>query len=275
MENNFKELTAVMVSGAVAGFSVDIALFPVDTIKTRLQSKHGFFRAGGFHKLYSGIESVLLGSMPGASLFFFSYEASKNVLKTNLENDAYQFLADMTAASIGETMACLVRVPVEVIKQRAQVNTQSNSLNVFYQCVSEEGYRGLYRGYKSTVLREIPFSIIQFPLWEVFKQKFVKWKKSQISMWESGCCGFVAGGIAAAVTTPLDVAKTRIMLAKKQDSAAIGNILPTIFNIFKAEGLGALFSGIYPRVLLISVGGFVFLGMYDFMNNFVKKHITS
>jgi solute carrier family 25 S-adenosylmethionine transporter 26 len=31
---------------------------------------------------------------------------------------------------------------------------------------------------------------------------------------EAAACGSVAGGIAGAVTTPLDVAKTRIMLAK-------------------------------------------------------------
>ena len=32
--------------------------------------------------------------------------------------------------------------------------------------------------------------------------------------WQASLCGAVAGGFSAAVTTPLDVAKTRIMLAK-------------------------------------------------------------
>lgn len=49
----------------MAGTSVDIALFPLDTIKTRLQSAHGFFKAGGFRGVYSGLSAAAAGSAPG------------------------------------------------------------------------------------------------------------------------------------------------------------------------------------------------------------------
>ena len=32
-----------------------------------------------------------------------------------------------------------------------------------------QGPKGLYRGYMTTVSREIPFSFIQYPLWEYLK----------------------------------------------------------------------------------------------------------
>jgi solute carrier family 25 S-adenosylmethionine transporter 26 len=63
-----------LICGAIAGLSVDIALFPLDTIKTRLQSSNGFFKSGGFSGLYKGINATFVGSAPGSALFFAFYE---------------------------------------------------------------------------------------------------------------------------------------------------------------------------------------------------------
>lgn len=56
-------------SGGGAGLCVDIALFPLDTVKTRLQSPAGFRQAGGVRGIYAGIGSVAVGSVPGGLLF--------------------------------------------------------------------------------------------------------------------------------------------------------------------------------------------------------------
>jgi hypothetical protein len=53
-----------LMAGATAGLVVDTALYPIDTIKSRLQSKQGFITAGGFAKLYRGLPPVLAGSIP-------------------------------------------------------------------------------------------------------------------------------------------------------------------------------------------------------------------
>jgi solute carrier family 25 (mitochondrial S-adenosylmethionine transporter), member 26 len=66
-------LTA-LVAGGMAGTSVDVALFPIDTIKTRLQSPKGFLAAGGFRGIYQGLGAAAAGSAPGAALFFSVYE---------------------------------------------------------------------------------------------------------------------------------------------------------------------------------------------------------
>jgi len=49
----------------MAGTAVDTALFPLDTLKTRLQSKAGFAASGGFRGVYSGLTSAVIGSAPG------------------------------------------------------------------------------------------------------------------------------------------------------------------------------------------------------------------
>lgn len=51
-------------AGGLAGTSVDVALYPLDTLKTRLQARQGFRKSGGFSGLYKGIVPVLIGSAP-------------------------------------------------------------------------------------------------------------------------------------------------------------------------------------------------------------------
>ena len=55
-------------SGSVAGLAVDLTLFPIDTIKTRLQAEGGLARNGRFSGLYEGMGSVAIGSAPGGGL---------------------------------------------------------------------------------------------------------------------------------------------------------------------------------------------------------------
>jgi solute carrier family 25 S-adenosylmethionine transporter 26 len=68
--------TTALIAGGLAGTSVDVALFPIDTLKTRMQSPQGFIKAGGFRGIYNGLGAAAIGSAPGAALFFSSYEVS-------------------------------------------------------------------------------------------------------------------------------------------------------------------------------------------------------
>ncbi|XP_041617121.1 S-adenosylmethionine mitochondrial carrier protein isoform X28 [Canis lupus dingo] len=219
--------TASLVAGGVAGVAVDLILFPLDTIKTRLQSPQGFNKAGGFRGIYAGVPSAAIGSFPNAAAFFITYEYVKWFLHT--DSSSYLMpVKHMLAASAGEV-----------------------------------GIQGLYRGYKSTVLREIPFSLVQFPMWESLKALW-SWRQDHVvDCWQSAVCGAFAGGFAAAVTTPLDVAKTRIMLAKAGSSTASGNVLSALHGVWRTQGLSGLFAGVFPRTAAISLGGFIFLGAYE------------
>lgn len=113
-----------------------------------------------------------------------------------------------------------MRVPVEIVKQRRQTNiaaaTRTNGWLILWQAYRSEGlYRGIYRGFGSTLMREIPFSLIQFPLWEYLKANWTHTTGTELTPGAVAACGAMAGGFAAALTTPLDVAKTRIMLAER------------------------------------------------------------
>ncbi|KAF2656658.1 mitochondrial carrier [Lophiostoma macrostomum CBS 122681] len=285
-----------LIAGGLAGTTVDLSLYPLDTLKTRLQSSTGFSSSGGFSGIYRGVGSALIGSAPGAALFFITYDSIKRhfasssssrpapapATRRNTEGKPYNdssagsvdvrndALVHMLAASLGEVAACAVRVPTEVIKQRAQASQHPSSLSALTHILSQRHVHGyahvwqeLYRGWSITILREVPFTVIQFPLWEALKRyRCAASGRQEVSGLEGGVLGSLAGAVAAGITTPLDVLKTRLMLAKER--VGMGEMLG---RIVRESGPRAFFAGMGPRIGWISAGGAIFLGTYQWASN--------
>ena len=274
-----------LFSGAFAGIVVDTALYPIDTIKTRMQSSQGFFKTGGFSGLYKGFSSAFLGAAPGAALFFIGYDSSRNYFRQlNLQNGTgINAAGDLTLSQeiitscIGEITACIIRCPTENVKQNAQI---SNSKQSTYQVLqnltkSQGGWARLYRGYFTLVCRECPFAAIQMPLWQYLKSP---------NHWNlpGSVAGCFAGVTAAFFTTPLDVIKTRQMLAR-QDNNKEANSKAVVSSkkdgmvsigrtVFKERGVSGLFAGWYVRCMWMAFGGLVFLGGYDLCSEYLVNH---
>lgn len=179
-------------------------------------------------------------------------------------------LSHMIAASMGEAMACLVRVPTEVIKSKMQTTASATLMDTFKLVTNEthgsplsQFTGGLYRGYGITLMREIPFAMIQFPLYEGAKVWWADYQGSPVNPFQAATCGSISGGIAAGLTTPLDVVKTRLMLGADQNGTLYQGGIDVIRRTMQSEGGAAFLSGIQPRVMWISIGGFVFFGAYE------------
>ena len=80
--------------------------------------------------------------------------------------------------------------------------------------------KGFYAGFGSFVLRDIPFSAIQFPLYEVLKMAEIKFVAQRQGVSENqveiptilnSINGSIAGATSGLLTTPLDLVKTRRM----------------------------------------------------------------
>ncbi|KAL6935887.1 hypothetical protein ACO0OL_002071 [Hanseniaspora opuntiae] len=250
-----------LIAGGVAGTSTDIFFYPIDTIKTRLQSKEGFFKSGGYKNVYSGISACIIASAPSASLFFVTYDYFKHTLKLKYNKNLSDHQIHMLSASLGEIAACSVRN-----SSKHRIHTLNN-----FKAIARESKgslvllkNNLYKGFGMTITREIPFTCIQFPLYEYMKLKWRLHSKKEgeaLEPWKGAICGSLAGATAAAITTPLDVIKTRLMLSKLSQKATIADIIK---ELYKEQKYGkSFFKGIGPRTLWIGVGGAVFLGMYE------------
>ncbi|KAK7851772.1 putative s-adenosylmethionine carrier 2 [Quercus suber] len=221
-----------------------------------------FYGCPGWRKNYFEGSLFWIGWKPcwASAIFVGVYEPTKQkLLKSFPEN--LSAVAHLTAGAIGGAASSLVRVPTEVIKQRLQTGQFASAPDAVRLIVAKEGFKGLYVGYGSFLLRDLPFDAIQFCIYEQIRIGYRLAARRDLNDPENAIIGAFAGAITGAITTPLDVIKTRLMV---QGSAnQYEGICDCVRTIVKEEGTHALLKGIGPRVLWIGIGGSIFFGVLE------------
>ena len=130
-------------------------------------------------------------------------------------------------------------------------NSQFRSMFVCAQTVFRtEGIGAFYVSYPTTLTMTVPFTAVQFSAYESLKK--VLNPRNEYSPLSHAISGGLAGAVAAAVTTPLDVAKTLLQTRGTSDDKEIRNArgMRDAFRIILArDGLRGLSRGMAPRVL--------------------------
>ncbi|KAF5022733.1 hypothetical protein F66182_5214 [Fusarium sp. NRRL 66182] len=292
-------------AGAIAAFTVDVLVYPLDTIKTRLQSQDYIKTYSATSRknvyairgLYQGIGSVVLATLPAAGLFFSTYESAKRVI-----GDATplpQPLVHSSASGVAEMASCLVLAPAEVIKQNAQMLQSdsrsaprpgsSTSLQAFRQLAGDGASRRLFTGYTALVARNLPFTALQFPIFEHVRTMY--WKSrgpdaAEPSLIQTGLVTGLsagsAGSIAAFITTPSDVVKTRMMLSagnqgQSEVAARIEGNRPkkgawTVSKeVYRERGVRGFFRGAALRSGWTMLGSGLYLGSYEMAKVWLRR----
>ena len=165
-----------------------------------------------------------------AGAFFTTYERTKSLFTSLNSTSAHPNgllptpVIHAAASSLAELVSCAILTPAEVIKQNAQmVSSDRSSTNATMQTLQRfrSNPLALWRGYASLAGRNLPFTAMQFPMFERLKQGIREYRDGKGlttgTIVESGAItassAGTAGAIAAVITTPVDVLKTRIMLS--------------------------------------------------------------
>lgn len=221
-----------LLAGCLAGICEHTIMYPVDAIKTRIQ----IFGVYNMSSLYRGLSSVLLGVGPSHALYFATYEQIKKKFRDHYFYAAY---AGTCASLVQEA----VNNPFDVVKQRMQSFPKYTSV---FQCFKtiylKEGLKSFYVSYPASIAISIPFHSIHFTVYETLSEYLNPEKQNRPAV--HMLCGGIAGGVAAALTTPLDVAKTFL-----QTRGDLNLTTPTIKHIYQSFGVRGFLRGIVPRVL--------------------------
>jgi solute carrier family 25 S-adenosylmethionine transporter 26 len=268
-----RENRASLLASAVARAVATILMFPLDTLKTRLQSassarlssREAFGAVLAQGRFYNGLGSTLIGQVPYGALTFGTYECYKQLLEDlGLPSRRLRWVL---AAVLGDLTGSLWLTPSELIKQRLQnmqggataVAESSSAWQVLRQSWQQSGIAGLYRGYSGQVARDVPFRAIQLLLFEDGRERLERRRQRPLTPLENLVMGAYAGSVTAAVTTPLDVIKTRLMTDRTYRHAG-----EAFWQLLRTQP-GALFRGIVPRVTYIAPSSAIFFIVYTFL----------
>ena len=113
-----------------------------------------------------------------------------------------------------------------------------------------EGLTAFYVSYPTTLTMTIPFMAVQFTVYEQLKRLLNP--SGEYSPVTHMIAGGLSGGVAAGVTTPLDVAKTILQTRGTSRDKEIRNVkgmADAVRIIWQRDGMKGFARGLSPRVL--------------------------
>ncbi|KAJ8002468.1 hypothetical protein DPEC_G00159230 [Dallia pectoralis] len=279
-------LPAKLINGGIAGLIGVSCVFPIDLAKTRLQNQQNgsrlytsmsdclikTIRSEGYFGMYRGSAVNLTLVTPEKAIKL----AANDFFRQHLSKDGQKLtlIREMLAGCGAGTCQVIVTTPMEMLKIQLQdagrveaqrrlmpetvatgaVPTKSpTALQITRDLLKEKGIRGLYKGLGATLLRDVPFSIIYFPLFANLNDLGKKGEDGPAPFYVSFLSGCAAGSTAAVAVNPVDVIKTRIQsLNRAAAEDTYSGVTDCIRKILKNEGPSAFLKGAYCRALVIA-----------------------
>ncbi|KPM46069.1 hypothetical protein AK830_g506 [Neonectria ditissima] len=231
-----------------------------------------------------------------AGLFFSTYESAKRFIGRT--TPLPEPLVHSSASAVAEMASCLVLAPAEVIKQNAQMlqgnqggkgkMDASTSLRAFRQLGGAGAPKRLFTGYTVLVARNLPFTALQFPIYEHVRARV--WESRSAGRGDTtrnlletglvtGCSAGGAGALAAFITTPSDVVKTRMMLSAGSQELNINadgkqgskGAWAVTREVYRERGVRGFFRGAALRSGWTMVGSGLYLGTYEMAKVWLKR----
>ncbi|CAN1317901.1 Calcium-dependent mitochondrial ATP-magnesium/phosphate carrier protein 2 [Linum perenne] len=181
-----------LLAGGLAGAVAQTAVYPMDLVKTRLQTHpceggkapnlgtltRDIWVHEGPRAFYKGLVPSLLGIIPYAGIDLAAYETLKDMSKTYLLRDSEPGpLVQLGCGTISGAAGATCVYPLQVIRTRMQAQQSSAGAaykgmsDVFLRTLEKEGYRGFYKGLFPNLLKVVPAASITYMVYEAMKKR--------------------------------------------------------------------------------------------------------
>jgi len=260
---------------------------------------------------YRGIGIILISAVPARGVYLGVLEQSKEFFSSFLmsamkssssyderNNNTLPLIASISGGLAGGLAAMAsqsIIVPMDVISQRQMVmdtslyKVEGSAFKIMRNIVKIEGYGGFYKGFGMSLFTSLPVGTLWWATYSGCHQMLQNLDVFKSTNDESshmnevyrlsiqGMKQIIAGGsaaiVAASLTQPLDVVRTRLQVGNYANSSAIVNATYTSIcsDLYTSDGLRGFFRGVTPRVISMSLWGTVLSTAYEFLRHVSRK----
>ncbi|GAB0088861.1 mitochondrial glutamate carrier 1 [Sergentomyia squamirostris] len=277
-------LVPKIINGGIAGIIGVSCVFPLDLVKTRLQNQQvgpngermyksmfdcfkKTYKAEGYFGMYRGSAVNILLITPEKAIKLAANDFFRHHLTT--KTGELPVTRQMAAGGLAGLCQIIITTPMELLKIQMQdagrvaaqaklagkTVPKTSATKIALDLLKEKGVMGLYKGIGATMLRDVSFSVVYFPLFATLNNLGPRKAdgSGEAVFWCSFLSGCAAGSMAALVVNPFDVIKTRLQALKKAEGeVAFNGISDAIIKTFRNEGITAFFKGGLCRMIVIA-----------------------
>lgn len=269
-------------------------------------------RNEGVSTLWRGLSPTLAMAIPANVIYFAGYEWLRFSRMSPIKRVVDDSYSPLVAGAVARVAAAIVVSPIEMFRTRMQA-TSGGTTGVFkdtltglYRMTQTQGYTSLWRGLTLTMWRDVPFSGIYWWGYEAIRhslteardkangslpdpsRSFSSSRNQQLqqshtaTFVDSFTAGGISGAVAAFVTTPFDVGKTRkqVYVHAGDDAASVSAAQQTLksaakqapedmsmprflYHIFQEQGASGLFRGWAARCLKVAPACAIMISSYE------------
>ncbi|KAM8772791.1 mitoferrin-2-like isoform 2-T2 [Acanthopagrus schlegelii] len=249
-------------------------------------------RTEGLWRPIRGVNVLAVGAGPAHALYFACYEKIKFSLSDAIHPGTNSHFANGVAGCMATVLHDAIMNPAEVVKQRMQMfnSPYRGVLDCMGSMLRQEGTAAFYRSYTTQLTMNVPFQALHFMTYEYLQELLNPHRQYNPS--SHVVSGALAGALAAAATTPLDVCKTllntqeaqAIHVIQAEATAAAGAVgaaaassrhisgLGEAFRtVYRMGGMPAFFKGVQARVIYQMPSTAISWSVYEFFKYIITK----
>lgn len=177
-----------LMSGALSGMTAATVTHPLDVVRIRLQTQpelrgvgdaiRSVYREGGMRTFYKGYTPAMLSLSPFIAINFATMDTLKKLYfgadDSKLSKKELKSRNPFSILFLGACSGIIAQTfcyPLDTVRRRMQLagKNYASTANAFTTIVSQEGFRGFYKGMSANALKVVPNNAIRFAAFDVLK----------------------------------------------------------------------------------------------------------